>query len=334
MLLLHAHLVFVTWAATILGPPLGGAAIAVLGPACTVLTNAVSFLVSAVGIGAIGGTEARPPRAGGHRARDLLEGWRIIAAHPTLRPLFVNTVAVNGLIMAPAPPLAALMLGPLSFPPWQYALAFALPCLGGIVGSRLAHPLVARFGQSTVLRSTGVLRTCWPLGLAAVVPGLPGLVLVIVVQLGLVTCCGIFNPVLATHRLEQLPTTHATRALSAWSISTKVSIAALTAAWAGLAALAGPRLAIAAAGYCCWQHRCYFRNDPHPGTPRRRSRKRAPVEAASATPGQPLGDLPVARTISVEKVGRAILRVGFPGTGRAVIGNGGGVDKAAGRQCT
>ncbi|PQM48736.1 hypothetical protein C1Y40_01102 [Mycobacterium talmoniae] len=83
VLLLHAHLVFVTWAATILGPPLGGAAIAVLGPACTVLTNAVSFLVSAVGIGAIGGTEARPPRAGGHRARDLLEGWRIIAAtHP------------------------------------------------------------------------------------------------------------------------------------------------------------------------------------------------------------------------------------------------------------
>ncbi|MEZ0365953.1 MFS transporter [Mycobacterium sp. pUA109] len=237
-----------TWAATILGPPLGGAAIGILGPACTVVANAVSFLVSAVAIGAISGTEPRRPRPRGRRARDLLEGWRIIATHPTLRPLFVNTVAVNGLIMAPAPLLAALMLGPLGFPPWQYALTFALPCLGGIVGSRLAHPLVARFGQPAVLRTVGVVRACWPLGLAAVAPGLPGLVLVIVVQLGLVTCCGIFNPVLATHRLEQLPTSHATRAVAAWSISTKVSIAALTGLWAGLAALAGPRIAIAAAG--------------------------------------------------------------------------------------
>ena len=59
---------------------------------------------------------------------------------------------VNGLIMATAPLLAVLMLGELGFAPWQYGLAFAAPCVGGLLGSRLARRLVARFGQHRVLR--------------------------------------------------------------------------------------------------------------------------------------------------------------------------------------
>ena len=51
-----------TWTATVLGPPLGGAAIGLLGPVTTVVANAVSFLLSAAGIRAIGGREPRPAR--------------------------------------------------------------------------------------------------------------------------------------------------------------------------------------------------------------------------------------------------------------------------------
>ena len=43
------------------------------------------------------------------------------------------------------------MLGQLGFAPWQYGLAFAAPCVGGLIGSRLARRLVARFGQHRVL---------------------------------------------------------------------------------------------------------------------------------------------------------------------------------------
>jgi MFS family permease len=239
------------WTASIIGPPVGGAAIGVFGSASTVLVNAVSFLLSAGGIAAIGGDEPHPAArasAQRRRARDLLAGWHVITSHASLRLLLANTVLVNSLILSPAPLLAALMLGPLGFAPWQYGLAFALPCLGGIVGSRLAQPLVARFGQSAVMRTTGALRAIWPLGLAAVEPGMAGLALVIFVQLGLVTCCAIFNPVMATYRLEQLPIAHTARALSAWSISTKVMVAALTGLWGGIAALTGPRIAIALAG--------------------------------------------------------------------------------------
>ncbi|MFI9269847.1 MFS transporter [Kitasatospora sp. NPDC052896] len=239
-----------TWTATVVGPPLGGAAIGLFGPVTTVLADAVSYLLSALGIRAIGGTEPRPTRTGAPRLRagDLLEGWRHILAHPVLRPLFFNSIVVNGLIMASEPLLAVLLLGRLGFAPWQYGLAFAAPCVGGLVGSRLARPLAARFGQHRVMLAVGALRACWPAGLAFVQPGVPGILLIVAVQLGLVTCCGLFNPVLATYRLDHTDPDKVARTLSAWSISSSAAIATMTALWGALAAVTGPRAAIAIAG--------------------------------------------------------------------------------------
>ncbi len=241
-----------TWTATALGPPLGGAAIGAFGPMTTVLANAASFLLSALGIRAVGGKEPRPPvRTGsgqGLRMADLRAGWQHILTHPTLRPLFFNTLLNNALIMAPSPLLAALMLGPLGFSPWQYGLAFAVPCLGGLLGSRLARPLVARHGRHRVLLASGILRACWPVGLAFVGPGPAGLALVMVVEFGLIFCCAVFNPVLATCRLDLTPQDRLTRTLSAWSVTSKTTTAAITALWGLLAALTGPRTAIAVAG--------------------------------------------------------------------------------------
>ncbi|MFI0787131.1 MFS transporter [Streptomyces lydicus] len=239
-----------TWTATVVGPPLGGAAMGMFGPMTTVVADAVSYLLSALGLRAIGGTEPRPARAGAARLRagELLEGWRFVLGHPTLRPLFVNSIVVNGLIMATEPLLAVLLLGRLGFAPWEYGLAFAAPCVGGLVGSRLAPRLVARFGQHKVLYTAGLLRACWSVGLAFVRPGVPGLVLIMVVQFGLVTCCGLFNPVLSTYRLDRTATDRVVRTLTAWSVSSSAAIAALTAAWGLLAAAIGPRTAIAVAG--------------------------------------------------------------------------------------
>ncbi|MEU7644789.1 MFS transporter, partial [Streptomyces huasconensis] len=186
---------------------------------------------------------AHRPRAG-----DLLDGWRYLLADPVLRPLFFNSVLVNGLIMAASPLLAVLMLGSLGFAPWQYGLAFAVPCVGGLIGSRLSRRLVARYGQRTVLSTVGALRACWPLGLAFVRPGVAGLALVMAVELGLITCSAMYNPVIATYRLEQTPADRVARILTAWSVTSKASIAAMTALWGLLAAATGPRAAIAGAG--------------------------------------------------------------------------------------
>ncbi|MFD8093184.1 MFS transporter [Streptomyces malaysiensis] len=239
------------WTATMVGPPIGGAAVGLFGPVMTVAANAVSFLLSAAGIRAIGGAEPRPARTGTPsrlRAGDLLEGWRYILTHPALRPLFFNTVLVSGLIMATAPLLAILMLDDLGFAPWQYALAFALPCVGGLIGSRLSPRLVARFGRHRVMLTTGALRACWLPGLAFVRPGVAGLVLVMAVELGLICCMGVFNPVYATYRLERTPADRVARTLSAWSVSSKATVAVLTALWGLLAGVTGPRIAVAIAG--------------------------------------------------------------------------------------
>jgi hypothetical protein len=99
-----------------------------------------------------------------------------------------------------------------------------------------------------VIRTAGALRACWLLGLAFVGPGPAGLVLVMAVELGLITCCGVFNPVLATYRLDQTPPDRVARTLAAWSVTSKATIAAMTALWGLLAAVTNPRVAIAVAG--------------------------------------------------------------------------------------
>jgi hypothetical protein len=245
---------------TIIGPPLGGAAIGLLGPVVTVLADAASYLLSAFGIRAAGagagtstssgGQESQPERreAARTRAGDLLDGWRYILADPALRPLFFNAALFNGLIMAAEPLLAVLLLGRFGYAPWQYGLAFAAPAIGGLIGSRLARPLVAHFDQHRILVAAGTLRALWPVGLAFLTPGSGGLMLMMGVEFGLILCCGVFNPVQVTFRLERTAPDRVARTLTAWSVTTKASIALLTALWGVLGALLGLRTAIGLAG--------------------------------------------------------------------------------------
>jgi MFS family permease len=242
------------WSSTVLGPPLGGAAVGVFGMVTTVIADAVSYLLSALGIKMIGGGEVPPPRpadaavASGVKPRDLLDGWRFILAHRDLRLLFFNRLAFNGLVMATEPLLAVLMLGTLKFAPWQYSLAFAVPCTGGLIGSRLSRRLVDRFGQRRVMLLAGTVRSFWPIGLVFMSPGVAGMMLCIVVEFLLITFISVFSPVVATYQLQQLPPDRVARALSAWSVSGSLSIAGLTALWGGLATLTGPRVGIGIAG--------------------------------------------------------------------------------------
>jgi hypothetical protein len=59
---------------------------------------------------------------------------------------------------------------------------------------------------------------------------------------------GVFNPVLATYRLDQTEADRIARTLSAWSVTSNITIAALTALWGLLASITSPRTAIAIAG--------------------------------------------------------------------------------------
>ncbi|MDA0173200.1 MFS transporter [Solirubrobacter taibaiensis] len=232
------------WTAAVLGPPLGGAAIGLLGPAVTVVANAASFALSALGLRAIGGGEPAPAPRPTTQLSDVLEGWRFILGDPDLRPLFLNTVLVSGLILATAPLMAVLMLSELGFSPFAYAVAFGVPCVGGIIGARLAR----RWTSGRVLLVAGTLRACCSLPLAFVMPGPGGLALVLATQFALVTSMGVFMPHFATRRLQLTPDDRIARTLAAWNVTSNLTIAVLTAAWGVLAAVIGLREAVAAAG--------------------------------------------------------------------------------------
>ncbi|MFI0353344.1 MFS transporter [Actinomadura sp. 9N407] len=239
----------VLWTSTAVGPPVGGLLMAVVGPTVTVLIDAVSYLLSAIGIRSIGTPEPEPrPRAADRRWwRGLGEGWRHIWSDTMLRPLFLNTVIVGALITAITPILAVLMLQDLHFSPFQYGLSVGIPCVAGVVGARLSRRLVASRGPRTVMLTAGIARVLWLPWLPFVGPGWLGLAAVTAIHAGTVFFMSVFNPVFAAHRLESTPDRKLARVLASWSITSNATRAVCTLVWGLLATLTTPRFAIAVA---------------------------------------------------------------------------------------
>ncbi|WP_329101730.1 MFS transporter [Micromonospora sp. NBC_01699] len=281
LLVANARFESTTWSSIAVGPPLGGAAVGLFGPVATIVADALSYLFSALGIAAIRGHEERAQRTGKRRVRagELLDGWRHLLSHPALRALYLNQLLVGGLIMATEPLLALLLLRELGFPPWQYGLAFAAPCVGGLIGSRLALRLVARYGQHRILRTVGTLRAIWLLGLAFVQPGVTGLATVIGVELAIIISMSLYNPVLATYRLEHIPDDCIARTLSAWSIGSSAAIAVLGALGGVLAEATSPRTALTVAGLLILTSPLLLPRRPDPGSV-------VPVSRSSSSPGR------------------------------------------------
>ncbi|MFF7727169.1 MFS transporter [Streptomyces sp. NPDC008001] len=254
LLTANARLESTNWSSIAIAPPLGGAATGLLGLVATVAADALSYLLSALTLTTIHSPEHAPQPTGKPtgksplRAGTLLDGWRHIISHPGLRALCLNNMLVSGLIMATEPLLAVLLLRQLHFPPWQYGLAFAAPCLGGLIGSRLAPQAVARYGPHRILRTAGTLRAIWLTGLAFIRPGTTGLLTVIAVELAIIINMSLYTPVLATYRLQHTPTHLTTRTLTAWSISQQASTAALTTLIGLLATTTSPHTALTTTG--------------------------------------------------------------------------------------
>src|SRR3954470_14440644 len=96
LLVANARFESTNWSSIAVGPPLGGAAIGLFGPVTTMVADALSYLLSALGITAIGGREEAPPTAGKSpiRAGALIDGWRHILGDPGLRALYLNNMLV------------------------------------------------------------------------------------------------------------------------------------------------------------------------------------------------------------------------------------------------
>ncbi|MFI1921503.1 MFS transporter [Streptomyces sp. NPDC020377] len=252
---LRANSLFETtnWISVSAGPPVGGLLFGVLGPTATMAVDAASFLGSAVGVRRIRRPEPAPPTPGAaaRPGHDIVAGWRYLLRHPGLRPLFYNSLLFGGSIMMTSPLMAVLMLRDLGLAPWQYGLALGLPCLGGVLGSRLAPPLTRRFGQRRILLLSGVARTVWTILLPLAPAGALGVFFIVAVDFCLLFAAGVFNPSFTTYRMEATQDAFMSRVGVSWSVSSKTCQAVFMIAGGLLADAAGVRGTLLIAGVLC-----------------------------------------------------------------------------------
>ncbi|WP_431993560.1 MFS transporter [Streptomyces albogriseolus] len=241
------------WISVSAGPPVGGLLIGALGAAATMVVDASSFLASALGIRRIRQPEPAPPvrAASAHLGRDIAAGWQYLLRHPGLRPLFFNALLFGGSVMMASPLMAVLMLDDLGLAPWQYGLALGLPCLGGVLGSRLAPLLARRFGQRRTLLVSGVARTLWTILLPLTPSGAIGVFVIVTADFGLLLSAGVFNPSFTTYRMAATPDAFMSRVGTSWSVGAKTCQAAFVIAGGLIAAAAGVRGALLIAGLVC-----------------------------------------------------------------------------------
>jgi MFS family permease len=168
-----------------------------------------------------------------------------------MRALFWNSQLFGGPVMMSSPLLAVFMLRDLGMKPWQYGVVLGVPCIGGVIGARLAPPLTRRFGLHRMLIVFGVLRTPWLLLLPLATPGTGGMVLILVAETGVLIAAGAFNPSFTTYRMEATADGFMARVQSSWSITSRTVQPAFMAAGGALAGLTSLRFALVVAGALC-----------------------------------------------------------------------------------
>lgn len=238
-----------TWTTLSVGPPIGGALVSLVGVPLTMVIDALSYLLSALGVRRIREPEPVPARRQGKR--DLTAGWRYIWQDRGLRSLFWNSQLFGGPAMMVAPLLPVLMLRDLHMEPWQYGLVAGLPCFGGVLGAWLAPRLTRWLGQHRMLLVFGILRTPWLLLLPLAPPSVGGFVLLIVAETCLLVAAGAFNPSFATYRMEVTDDRFMARVLTSWSITSRAVQPAFMAAGGVLAGLTSLRTSMLVAGALC-----------------------------------------------------------------------------------
>jgi hypothetical protein len=235
-----------TWTASALGPPVGGLLVSATTPAASILIDAASYLLAALGWTRIRRREPPPPAPQQRRwLADTVGGWHYILAHPTLRSLFWNALLFGGLVMASSPLIAVYLLRDLRFSPLEYGITLGTPCAAGTLGSLLAPAIMRRVGLGRTLLYGGAARCLWMAPILLAPPTTGGLVLIVASDGALLLAAGIFNPAFATYRMNVVEDGYLSRVVGAWSMAGKVVQPVCIAGAGLLAAATSIRTAIA-----------------------------------------------------------------------------------------
>lgn len=138
----------------IAGPSVGGGLVQWLTAPYAVLVDALSYLWSAVWIGAIRTREERPARAPDrHLGREIREGLRFVLGHPLLRAIAATTGTSNlfSTILSTAFIVVLADQAQLNLSPGTIGLVFTIGSIGGLLGAVVAERVARRVGQGPTI---------------------------------------------------------------------------------------------------------------------------------------------------------------------------------------
>ena len=150
-------------AATVAGPVLGGAVLALLGPATALAVDGMSFLVAAVLIACTPGLRARRDEGAARtpRSRQLQASVRYIAGHATLRVLIFGEGIAFVFFYLVVPVTVLYATRSLHAGPAGYAAILASWGAGAVIGSTVHIRLARRIGHATILLSTAAVAVAY-----------------------------------------------------------------------------------------------------------------------------------------------------------------------------
>ncbi|MFC3500319.1 MFS transporter [Micromonospora krabiensis] len=146
-------------ASYVVGPGLAGLIAQAVGAVAALLLDALTFLVSAVGIARIRTREPRPAPTGPGRSlrREIADGLRFVARDPYLRVLTLFGAASNIGLVGYQAVLVVFLVRDVRLAPGVVGLLVAAMSLGGVVGALLATTVGRRLGTARAMLLAAVL---------------------------------------------------------------------------------------------------------------------------------------------------------------------------------
>ena len=142
--------------AAVAGPSVAGGLVQAVGSAAAVAVDSMSFIVSAVAVGAIRAPEPKPVEPeGGHPrlARGIAEGLRFVFGNALLRAIAATTATANLFSGIAAAVEILFLVRQVHASPGVIGLLFTMGGVGGVIGAFVAGPVARRFGgaRATIL---------------------------------------------------------------------------------------------------------------------------------------------------------------------------------------
>jgi MFS family permease len=166
------------------GPSIAGVFVQLLGPAYTLIVDAVSYVSSAAILATLPRRSQRRPEARLRLTAMIAEGWNYVVRQPIMRACLLDATAsnfVSGALMVLIP---VYLVNNLHASPSVVGLMLATDGVGGVLGAVVASRLSSRWGSGRATIYGAVFSSLFAI-LLPIAPGVPGLILFAAGSVGL-----------------------------------------------------------------------------------------------------------------------------------------------------